>query len=184
MTATPSVLSLSWIRYHGRSADLADRLGASAEFVSVGRLGQRVAVLWRYPIQLALTIRALRRHRADALIVMAPPLPLVVLALVWGRLTSRPVLIDAHSAAVISPRTRRPRRRFALVARFADLVLVTRPELATSLAGCRVLALDDPPVAVPDIAPDRARRDGLPLRVVFPCSWYDDEPVDDVIEAA
>ena len=184
MTATPSVLSLSWIRYHGRSADIADRIGATAEFISVGRLGQRVAVLWRYPIQVALTIRTLLRHRPDALIVMAPPLPLVLLALAWGRLLTRPVVIDAHSAAVISPRTGRPRRRFAFVAKLADLVLVTRSELAVPLNGSVVLALDDPPVVVTDGAADRRRRDGLALRVVYPCSWYADEPVNDVLAAA
>ena len=184
MTATPSVLSLSWIRYHGRSADLADRIGASTEFISVGRLGHRVAVLWRYPIQLALTIRTLLRHRPDALIVMAPPLPLVLLALAWGRLRTRPVVIDAHSAAVISPRTGQPRRRFALVAKLADLVLVTRSELAVPLNGSAVLALDDPPIVVTDGEADDRRRDGLVLRVVYPCSWYADEPVDDVLAAA
>lgn len=183
MTAPRSAISLSWIRYHGRSADLAERLGVPAEFVSVGRLGQRVAVLWRYPVQAVLSVRALRRQRPDALLVMAPPLPLVLLALAWrGR--SRRVVIDAHSAAVISPRTGRPRRRFAFIARFADLVLVTRTELAAQLPGSRVLALDDPPVAVPDVPAERRRRDGLRDRVLFPCSWYADEPVADVIAAA
>lgn len=184
MTASPSVLSLSWIRYHGRSADLAGRVGARAEFISVGRLGQRFAVLWRYPMQFAQTVRVLWRRRPDALIVMAPPLPLVALALAWGLRGSRPVVIDAHSAAVISPRTGRPRRRFAVLARYADLVLVTRAELAAGLANCRVAVLDDPPVDVPDAQPDRSRRAELPLRAVFPCSWYADEPVDDVLAAA
>jgi glycosyltransferase involved in cell wall biosynthesis len=175
---------ISWISYHGRSADLAERLGGQAEFISAGRQGQRLAVVWRYPLQALRTVAVLRNRRPHSLVVMAPPLPLVLLALWWARRHGGAVVIDAHTSAVISPRTGRPRRRFAAVARRADLVLVTRPELAALLPGVRTLVLDDPPVDLPDVVTDRGRRDGLPVRVVYPCSWYADEPVADVVDAA
>ena len=177
-------LFISWVKHHGRSADLADRLGASAEFISVGRQGRRVAVLWRYPVQTLRTVAVLRRCQPQVLVVMAPPLPLVLIALSWARRHGGSVVIDAHTGAVVSPRTGRPRRRFAVLARHADLVLVTRPELAALLPGVRALVLDDAPVDVPDVAADHERRDGLPVRVVYPCSWYADEPVADVLAAA
>lgn len=175
---------ISWVRYHGRSADLAERLGARAEFISAGRQGNRLGVIWRYPLQAVRSVRALRRHQPDSLVVMSPPLPLVVLALWWARRHGGAVVIDAHSGAVTSPRTGRPRRRFAAVARRADLVLVTRSELAALLPGVRTLVLDDPPVALPEVDVDRSRHEGLPTRVVYPCSWYADEPVGHVLEAA
>lgn len=182
MSTPTGVLVLSWMRYHGRSNDLAAALGGEAVFISVGRLGQRFAVLWRYPAQAWITWRVLRRRRPAALVVMAPPLPLLLIALCWRLRHGTPVVADAHTGAVVSPRSGAARRRFRLVARRGDGVVVTRPALASMLAGCRTLTLDDPPVVAPAPTADVARSDRP--RVVYPCSWYDDEPIDDVLAAA
>jgi glycosyltransferase involved in cell wall biosynthesis len=177
-------LVVSWIRHHGRSTGLAEELGGDAVFIANGRLGRRWAVLWRYPVQLLRTVLLLVGRRPDRLVVMAPPLPLVLLAIVWRRLTGARVVIDAHTAAVLSPRTGRPRRRFAVAARFADAVIVTLPELADCLPGCTTVVLDDPPPSFAEVRADHTRRPGLEIRVVYPCSWYADEPIDAVLEAA
>jgi len=161
-------LFVSWISHHGRSEDLARVLGAECAFVAVGRLGNRRTAPLRYVWQGLRTLALLVRRRPRVLLVMAPPAPLVLLGLLWARLTGSKVVVDCHSKAVLgTPLSARLARR-------ADLVLVTIPELRTGFR--RVVALHDPPAT----ALEGTRHD----EVVFPASWYGDEPVDDLLAAA
>lgn len=184
MTTARGPLVVSWIRFHGRSADLARELGGDAAFIVAGQRGRRWTVVWRYPLQAVRTVALLVRCRPAALVVMAPPLPLVVIGAVWAKITRRPFAVDAHTAAVLSPATGRLRRRFTALARSADVVIVTLPSLAALLAGCRTLVLHDPAVELPDVPADTVRLPSTRRRVVFPASWYADEPLDAVAEAA
>jgi glycosyltransferase involved in cell wall biosynthesis len=172
-------LFVSWIRHHGRSAGLAEALGAEAAFVAVGRLGDRRTAPLRYAVQAARTVALLLRKRPETLYVMAPPTLLVAIAVVYGRLFRARVVVDAHTGAVLSG-DGTPRRSFARWAARASLTLVTNEPLAARLRALGVAnvgTLDDPPLPWP--AAGEVRDD-----VVFPASWWSDEPWEDVVEAA
>jgi hypothetical protein len=173
MTPSPPLagrraLFVSWVSHHGRSEDLAKALGAECAFVAVGTLRNRRTAparhLWQSVVTLALPVR----RRPRVLIVMAPPAALVLLALVWGRLTRCRVVVDCHSGAVLG------RPLSARLAAHADLVLVTLPQLAGEFP--KAVPVHDPPVTVPS-AP---RHD----EVVFPASWFPDEPIEELLAAA
>lgn len=167
-TAGPRPLFVSWIRHHGRSEDLAAALGAECAFVAVGRLTDRRTAPFRHAWQACRTLLLLGSRRPRALVVMAPPALLVLIGLAWCRVTGARLVVDAHSKAT------EPGSWSARLARRADLVVVTLPELAARFP--RSVALHDPPAAVPPAD----RHD----EVVFPASWYADEPVDELLAAA
>lgn len=161
-------LFVSWIRHHGRSEDLATALGAECAFAAVGRLTDRRTVVFRHGWQALQTLRLLASRRPRVLVVMAPPALLVLLGLLWSRLTGARLVVDAHSKAAVGGTWS------ARLAAHADLVLVTLPDLAQGFP--RALALHDAPGGAVD-AP-------MHDEVVFPASWYDDEPLDEVLAAA
>ncbi|MCW2585486.1 MAG: glycosyl transferase group 1 [Frankiales bacterium] len=166
--AARRALFVSWIGHHGRSEDLAAALGAECAFVAVGRLTDRRTAPLRHLVQALRTLVLLARRRPEVLIVMAPPSTLVVLALMWRRLTRRKLVVDCHSKAVLGHPL-----SWRLAAR-ADLALVTIPELTEGFS--RVIAVHDPPATA--VAAERH------AEVVFPASWYDDEPIDALLCAA
>lgn len=161
-------LFVSWISHHGRSEDLAARLGAECAFVAVGRLTDRRTAPLRHAWQSVLTVCLLVRRRPRVLVVMAPPAALVLLALLWRRLTRCRLVVDCHSKAVLG------RPLSARLADRADLVLVTLPSLTAGFR--RAVAVHDPPAT----AVEAPRHD----EVVFPASWYDDEPLEDLLATA
>lgn len=161
-------LFVSWIDYHGRSAELAAALGAECRFIAVGRLTDRKTVLIRHLWQALRTLWVLVTNRPQVLVVMAPPADLVLLGLVWRWVARGRLVVDCHSKAVIG------RPASARLAARADLVLVTLPELATGFP--RAVAVHDPPVA--------GRSAPLHEEVVFPASWFSDEPLDELLAAA
>lgn len=163
-------------------------MGVPARFVAVGGRDRRWTAPARYTLQLALTIRILLRERPQLLIVMAPPLPLAIVGLSYQRLARVPLVIDAHTGAVIN-RSGRVRHRFLLLARFARITIVTSDALATVVRrfGARTVVLHDPPwsapldnagPALPSHSASRA-----PV-VVMPCGWAADEPLDIIASAA
>jgi len=173
-------LFVSWIRHHGRSAALADALGAEAAFVAVGRLGDRRTAPLRYALQSLRTVALLLRTRPKVLYVMAPPTLLVAIAVVYARLFRARLVVDAHTGAVLSGEGA-SRRTFATWAARASLTLVTNEPLAVRLRalGVRdVRTLDDPPAPWPVTGAAQTED------VVFPASWWSDEPWEDVVDAA
>ena len=174
---------ISWVRYHGRSDGLADALGVPAEVVGTGTIGNKLTTPWRHAVQTARTLRVLRRDRPEALVVMAPPFPLVVLALLYGRLARRPVILDAHTGAVVADDgTVKP--WFLRATRHAAATIVTTEALQRKVeaAGGTAIALHDSPFGPAAIEPSS----WPPARpqVVMPSSWWRDEPLDVVREAA
>jgi exopolysaccharide biosynthesis WecB/TagA/CpsF family protein len=179
-------LFVSWIKEHGRSRDLASALGIDAEFIAVGRLRHKPSAPFRYAAQAALTLVALVRRRPRALVVMAPPLPLALLALAYAAATGAALILDAHTGAVVDEVSgRRLKRSFVRVAQRARLTVVTNEPLAALLRAEGVatlvvhdlLASSDGPARRPDAPPPR------PL-VVMPAAWAADEPMHVVVEAA
>ena len=177
---------VSWIRYHGRSEGLAAALQVRAEYVAVGRLGQHWTAPLRYVVQGARTAWLLVRHRPPVLVVMAPPSALVALGLLYQTLRRRPLLVDAHTNAVLG-RGGAPRKVFLRLARHARVTIVTTEALGRVVAahGVRTVVLHDPPFGdpAPDVGPAAAVARERPL-LVMPSSWWSDEPLDELRRAA
>jgi N-acetylglucosaminyldiphosphoundecaprenol N-acetyl-beta-D-mannosaminyltransferase len=183
-TARPEAVFVSWIHHHGRSAGLAQALGVPAHFIAVGRRGNRWTVPWRYLVQSVRTVQLLATTRPRALYVMAPPLPLVVIGLLYRLLMRAPLVLDAHTGAVLR-RSGRPKRTFVLAARLADTTVVTTEALQRIVAAAGVrssVVLHDPPIGA--AAGDGAVVGGDRPYVVMPCSWYWDEPLEVLRDAA
>lgn len=186
MTDDPPVF-LSWIRFHQRSEDLAAALGAEAVYVAHGQLRLKWSTPVRYVRQLVDTHRFLRRRRPPAVFVMAPPLlPTIWARLVHGRRAR--IVVDAHSKAVRRVGSEQVRWSFRLLARLADVVIVTNEPLAhqAETAGATAVVCHDPIrplVPVPNGPLPKGVGAERPV-VLFPASWSDDEPLDAVVAAA
>lgn len=183
MTAAKSrpALFISWSIQHGRSRDLAAALGAEPVYVGIRRKRRRWLTPARYVLAALATARILLARRPRAIFVMQPPVPLAVLALVYGRVAGVPVALDAHTGAALAMRTGRPRRSLPLLSRFATVTIVTNSQLAEPLraTGKRVVTLHDAPIAA--LATHGHAGE---FTVVAPLSWAADEPFEDIVAAA
>jgi len=142
----------------------------------------------RYPAALALTLATFVKERPSLIFAQNPSMILSAFAVLYGRVLGIPVIVDAHNAA-IEPLWRTPRWQAALarfILRWATLTIVSNESLATSVraeprAGA-VAALADPipnlmrPAKVPSL---KGRRN-----ILYICSWAEDEPYREAIEAA
>jgi glycosyltransferase involved in cell wall biosynthesis len=181
-------LFVSWYRHHGRSATLAKELGAEAVFVAFGRSGNVASAFIRYVLQSVCTLAIVLRKRPRTIIVMAPPLPLVVLAWVVSRLMRSRMIIDAHTGVFNDPKWAWTLRAFLWFARRSTLTIVTNRQLVDQLKRENVEAtsLHDPPASLCAEhnegvdAPDKAAQD----TVIVPCSFSSDEPIDAIVAAA
>ncbi len=178
------VLFVSWSVQHGRSRDLAAALGAEAVFIGIRSRRRRWLSPARYVTSSLVTVKLFLTRRPSAIIVMQPPLPLAVVALVYGRLRRVPVALDAHTGAALAMRTGRQRRSLRILGRFAAVTIVTNAQLADPLTagGVHAVILHDP---VPEVESDEQSPPAEgPFTVVAPLSWAADEPVDMIIAAA
>ncbi|MGH9028529.1 MAG: glycosyltransferase, partial [Acidimicrobiales bacterium] len=177
------VAFVSWIDFHGRSHNLARALGAEAHFVAVGRPRLATAPL-RHVVQGARTAVLLARRRPQTLFVMAPPLPVVLLGLLYAHTCRARLVIDAHTAAVLDRRTGTHMKPwFPRVARHAQLTIVTTEWLAEMLRsrGVRAVALNDAPIDANRSEEPAAHDRSV---AVMPASWDRDEPISQVVEMA
>jgi hypothetical protein len=148
----------------------------------------RCGRLRRYTTALMMTLRTFRRERPSQIFVQNPSIVLAAFAVLYGRLFRIPVIVDTHNAGVQSLGARAwwepPVTRFIL--RWASLTILSNQALAdTTMAAEPGIA----PIAVlPDPIPELPRPAERPqLRgrknVLFVCSWAEDEPYLEVIEA-
>ncbi len=183
-----SSLLVSWIGNHGRSATLAQELGAEAVFVSSGRTGKASTALVRYILQSVRTLWILFKKRPKTTIVMAPPLPLIALAWVVSKLMRSRLIIDAHTGVFNDPKWAWTIGAFLWFARRSSVTIVTNRQLVDKLeqAGVKAVSLHDPPVPLPlKGRKDVAASDGLAEdSVIVPASFSSDEPIDAIIAAA
>ena len=181
-------LFISWIGYHGRSAALAKELEAEAVFVATGRTGNVSSAPIRHAFQAFHTVGVLLRKRPRTVIVMAPPLPLVALAWVVGKLMGSRLIIDAHTGVFNDPKWAWTMGVFLWLARRSRLTIVTNTQLVNELerAGVEATALHDPPSPMPTTSSKNSAKASQLTQdtVVVPCSFSSDEPIEAVIAAA
>lgn len=173
-----SRLWIAWeIQRRNRTASHA--LGAPLLEIDVGghRLSRYLKSAWR-------TLKVLYQESPQIVIAQSPSIFLAVLAVVYGKVVQRFIVIDAHNAAI----DRLPERNILgavsrWVFREANLTVVTNEGLASKVEkyGGRVAILPDP---LPNFSrPKRMALEGV-FNVLFICTWANDEPFEDVIRAA
>lgn len=169
-----TVQVVSWIGFHGRSESLAASLGGRADYVKA-----KGSLPVRYIRQFRETIRLIRSARADAVIVMMPPLPAIcaVVLAARGRVA---VWADLHTGVFENPRWRWALRATMWVIRkHCAGAIVTNESLARraeSYGLTSIEVLDD----ILEPKPANAAKD----YVVFPVTYANDEPIEQIVGAA
>lgn len=169
---------------HGpRSKVFARSLGIDVEFVEATRRRGLLAAPYKYPVQFLKTVRLLRRRRPRLVFVQSPPNLAVATVAAYCALQGGSFIIDAHSAAMLSPIWTRPRWLNRLLFRRAAFTIVTDEYFADELAarGADALVLRDIPTEFPL---GSAPRLGEGFNVMVVNTFSADEPLDSVIQAA
>lgn len=175
---------ISWAPYCSRSDNIARELGGVSHMVYWNALGSKPAtILLKYVGQAFRTWSTLRRDRPDAVFVMSPPVIAAIAVWLYSRLARAPFVIDAHTAAFMHPRWQRLQWLQHAMSRRAATTIVTNEHLAAPLraAGAHVTIMRDVPVQFP--AGGSFTRDGR-FSIAAICSFNDDEPVAEMIQAA
>lgn len=169
---------------HGpRSRVFASELGIQSEFVfSTKRRGLLVAP-WKYAYQAVATGRLLRRTRPRLIFVQSPPSLAVLAVWIYARLTGAQYIVDAHSAAFLSPYWARPRWMVRRLARSALTTIVTNVAFAERLRGW-----DAPATILRDVPTTFVASTGLPrdqrFSVLVVSTFASDEPLENILSAA
>lgn len=185
-TNRPHVSVIAWVVNDGRPRELAAALdGEARTFFDLG-IVRRPLVPLRYALSSVRTALYLLARRPRALIVQTPPMPLVVIAYLYGRLTSAPIVIDSHPAAFGLDGSSVDRRLLPLLGRIAGRVsgcIVTTPNLGERVSrwGGRPLVVHEGP---PEWLAEDAAVQPEPKRVLFVSTFAPDEPLGAVLEAA
>jgi hypothetical protein len=175
-------MSRLWITWEEqrRNYSMAEAFGARLVVINVkaSRLGRYAVSAWR-------TYREIRAARPSAVFVQNPSFVLVLVATLVCRMRGIPLVIDAHNSGVF-PAGGRSRVLNGLTKWMNDsaaLVIVSNDGLksAATCMDANVFALPDP---LPHIECGTPVQLPCPRNVLFICSWADDEPFLNVIEAA
>lgn len=182
----------TWIAWETqrRTQTLSHSLGCRLRIFDHERLGW-----FRYPWSALRTLALLAMERPSLVVVQNPSMVLAALACACKRALGFSLVVDRHSNFLLSPGAAKgakgikgvKRALFLALSRYslrnADITIVTNPEIAA-----RVAKESGRPFILPDPYPDLAiapRPPGRPVaRVVFVCSWADDEPIREMMEAA
>jgi hypothetical protein len=106
--ARPRITYVSWAESCSRSDHTARELGGTSHMVYEARLGSWPAtILFKYAAQWIRTARILRRERPETVFVMTPPVFAALPAFWYAWRPRKQVVLDAHTAAFLHPRSRR-----------------------------------------------------------------------------
>jgi len=138
----------------------------------------------RYSILSLRTIAILFRRESKIVFVQNPSLVLALLANIFGRVAGSKVIVDTHNGGLF-PAEGRSALLNAIanfIVRISANTIVSNAALAEHVlsAGGRPLVLPDP---LPDVNSD-ARGKLAKKSVLFICTWAEDEPYMEVLEAA
>ncbi|UNQ39113.1 glycosyltransferase [Prescottella equi] len=169
---------ISWIKFHGRSAELALRLGANALFIET-RYPKAPAIL-RY-VELSIrTVAILRRTPWSTIIIMLPPFPLLVVAKIFRKKETL-LVADLHTGVFLDPKWAWARGLTMRMLR-GHIAVVTNSKLAQECEsqGVRAVALHD--VVTRKIS--FGSRSPAQLTVLCPLAYASDEPIHEIFDAA
>lgn len=177
---------IAWGAIAGRSAELAEALDADVLSCFPPGTERRPSGTVRYLISTVRTTSYLIRRRPSAVVVTNPPIIPVFLAVAYGRMTRRAVVIDDHPGAFGAQGYRIGQRMLPIHRRLvpsARVCLVTDQSWVTLVEqwGGRGLVLHEAPG---DWTPAPRTTSEGPARVLFVCTFAPDEPAVEVLEAA
>ena len=159
------------------------------------RLGARLyqwSVTWPAPVRYSVlslaTTYTIISTRPKAVFVQNPSLVLAIVAGLVCKPMRTALIVDAHNGGLFPFEGKKPwatrLAKFAL--RLADFTIVTNPSLATYVDknSGRAIVVPDP---LPDfLGLERHKNSSTngPRRILFICTWAEDEPYLEVLEAA
>ncbi len=166
-----------------RSRVFARELGIDVVFISST---QRRGILWaplKYASQSVKTLRMLFRRRPRLVFVQSPPTFAVLSVRLYCSRSPARFIVDAHSAAMLSPYWTKPRWLYRRLARRAFATIVTNEHFANIIRaqGGRALVIRDIPTRF-ESDESFAVADSFNVMVVN--TFAPDEPLDQVIAAA
>lgn len=179
--SSPRTLWVTW-EIHRRTREIARAIG-----MELIELHSRRPRIIKHPYFLAKTVWCLIRRRPDVLFVQCPSVILAAWALFWRAVFGYRLVVDVHNEAV-SPSKHpwvEPLLRF--LHRKADLTIVTNLSLQRIVEknGGRAFVLPD---CIPFFPAAENKSRSNPAAkgrtAVFICSFAQDEPYEEVIEAA
>lgn len=140
----------------------------------------------RYPQATWKTLSMLVREKPRIIFAQNPSLVLAWLVALYAALTSKKLVIDAHNAGLQPAEGKYSFLNWMAgkLPRWTTITIVSNEELAK-----HVTALNGRAVAIPDPVPELEHPECLPklkgaFNVLFICSWADDEPYREVLQAA
>lgn len=169
---------------HGpRSRVFAAKLGIPIDFVFSTRKRGLLVAPWKYSYQIVRTIRILASKRPSLVFVQSPPSFAVFAVWIYCAVTRARFVVDAHSAAFLSPYWERPRWLRRFLARQAVTTIVTNEHFAGELRAWEANAtvMRDIPTDF-SIGEALPRGDGFTIMVVS--TFADDEPLGPILDAA
>lgn len=182
-------LFITWGRLR-RADTLAAHLGIASHSILYFKRGSRRTslplALLRYLLQAVHTLGVCLRYRPRVVFVTHPPLFAILPVYLYAGIFRARFVVDIHSGCFVQEHWRRWDRWQRFLARRAAFCLVHNADNAKTVEGwgARYEILPSLP---PDLrvsgCPEHAAS-GRPPRVVYICSFKEDEPVGAVIEAA
>lgn len=169
---------------HGpRSQVFARELGIDIEFVFSTKRRGVVSAPIKYVQQAARTLGLLLRRRPRMVFVQSPPTFAVMSVAAYSAFTGARYVVDAHSAAMLSPYWTRPRWIYRYLARMATGTIVTNEYFADIVRGygARALVIADIPTSFPD---EGVGPKGGKFNVLVVSTFSPDEPLAEVMAAA
>ena len=168
---------ISWTRQNGRTADLANALGLSPEYVY---RASRLGLPGRYARQLRATRRLLKHTAPARAALMLPPAPALLAFLDSRRRRPERLVFDLHTGFFLDPKwawSARPALR--LMHYLGGTAIVTGDHLRRECerAGVPAVVLHD---AIGDADPPSEHAGFL----LCPLSYANDEPVAEILAAA
>lgn len=167
---------VSWAKENGRTRDLAQELGLDVRFVYPGG-----NTLLRYIRSFLKTIKVLKEVKGGKTLVMLPPTPLLIAAVIarWGSRSS--IYFDLHTGFFHDPKWRWATKVSLMIMR-KSTAIVTNQKLADHCknSGVKAIVLHD--FLGTESMPTSAKR--MPATLVCPVSYSNDEPIDAIISAA
>lgn len=172
-----------WITWESQRRNISLSSALSARLLVID---SRLPRVLRYPVSIWKTLSAIRRYRPEILFVQNPSIVLAFTASLYHKLTGLPVVVDAHNAGIFPPG--RPNGILGRAARYiirnTPLTIVTNESLSryVSSIGGRAAILPDPLPDLGNVETPSSKPRGF--NIAFICSWADDEPYGQVINAS
>lgn len=140
----------------------------------------------RYLTSIVKTISNIRKYKPEILFVQNPSIVLALTAVIYHKITKLPVVIDAHNSGIFPSEVDKsiPNRLAKFILKNTPLTIVTNNNLAeyVAIAGGQATVLPDP---LPEIQDNNSRIElNGNINALFICSWANDEPYQNIIEAA